>query len=142
LSGDWAARLNNALRAAPDTAATETAGAAAAGAGSDGAALERLAEVPIYAVDPIVRRASSLQLTNDALLAPRARMNAATVARLGVEAGEPVLVRQSRGGRSGEAVLELAGDDALADGVVRVPAGVSETSALPEGFGPIHVERF
>jgi len=149
LSGDWSARLNNALRVGSEAAAAGTSGAAPAGsdgagsnAGSAGAGLERLAEVPIYAGDPIVRRAASLQLTTDALLAPRARMNAATVARLGLEAGEPVLVRQSRDGRSGEAVLELAVDDALADGVVRVPAGVSETSALPEGCGPIHVERF
>jgi len=133
LAGDVAARLDNALRAMPPAGTTPPAG--------DGA-LERLVEVPIYAVDPIVRRSPSLQLTNDALLAPRARMNSATIARLGLQAGESVLVRQTRGERSGEAVLELAVDDALADGVVRVPAGVPETTALPEGFGPIHVERF
>jgi len=133
LAGDVAAKLDNALRAAPDASAP-----APAPAGT----LERLAEVPIYAVDPLVRRAPSLQQTNDALLAPRARMNAATAARLGLQAGEQVLVRQARGDRSGEAVLELAVDDALADDVVRVPAGVAETASLPEGFGPIHVERF
>ncbi len=133
LAGDWVSKLDNALRAAPQPAAAAQSG---------NGALERLAEVPIYAVDPIVRRAPSLQLTNDALLAPRARMNAATAARLGLQAGEQVLVRQTRGERSGEAVLELAVDDALADGVVRVPAGVPETASLPEGFGPIHVERF
>ncbi len=136
LAGDLAAKMNNALRQAPDAAATP-----AATQSGDGA-LERLVEVPIYAVDPVVRRSPPLQLTNDALLAPRARMNSTTVARLGLQPGEPVLVRQSRGERSGEAVLELAIDDALADGVVRVPAGLSETAALPEGVGPIHVERF
>ncbi|HEY0877983.1 MAG TPA: NADH-quinone oxidoreductase subunit NuoG [Zeimonas sp.] len=136
LAGDIAAQLNNSLRAAPD------AGASAAAAPATDGALERLAEVPIYAADPIVRRAPSLQLTNDALLAARARMNAATIARLGLAPGEQVLLRQARGERSGEAVLELVVDDALADGVVRVPAAVPETASLPEGFGPIHVERF
>jgi len=135
LAGDLAARLGNALRCAPETAGA-TATPSAEGA------LERLVEVPIYAVDPLVRRAPSLQKTNDALLAPRVRLNAATAARLGLQAGEPALVRQTHGDRSGEAVLELAIDDALADGVARVPAGLSETASLPEGFGPIHVERF
>ncbi|HLT25302.1 MAG TPA: NADH-quinone oxidoreductase subunit NuoG [Zeimonas sp.] len=140
LATEVAARLDNALRESPDAEAATSKGADAAGAANG--ALERLAEVPIYAADPVVRRAPSLQQTNDALLAPRARMNAATIARLGLQAGEQVLLRQTRGERSGEAVLELVADDTLADGVVRVPAALPETASLPESFGPIHVERF
>ncbi len=139
LPDDVAARLDNALREAPAPGASGGEGASSR---NGGAALERLAEVPIYDTDPIVRRAPSLQQTNDALLARRARMNAATAARLGLQEGEQVLLRQERGDRSGEAVLELLVDEALADGVVRVPAALAETSSLPEGFGPIHVERF
>src|SRR5690606_19178636 len=128
LPDDVAARLDNALREAPAPGASGGEGASSR---NGGAALERLAEVPIYDTDPIVRRAPSLQQTNDALLARRARMNAATAARLGLQEGEQVLLRQERGDRSGEAVLELLVDEALADGVVRVPAALAETSSLP-----------
>ncbi len=98
-------------------------------------ALERVADVPIYSADPLVRRASSLQQTHDAA-PPRAFMNAATIARLGLAAGAPVRVRQE----SGTAVLELARDDGLADGCVRIAAAHPATAALGAMFGEIRVE--
>ncbi|MCL4799619.1 MAG: NADH-quinone oxidoreductase subunit NuoG [Burkholderiales bacterium] len=101
-----------------------------------GAALERVADVPIYFADPVVRRAPSLQRTRDGA-APKARMNAATIARLGLEAGARVRVRQG----GGDAVLELAADEGLADGVLRVAAAHPSTAALGAMFGPIAVER-
>ncbi|MBX3592750.1 MAG: NADH-quinone oxidoreductase subunit G, partial [Burkholderiaceae bacterium] len=103
-------------------------------------ALERLADVPIYSSDPIVRRAESLQKTRDARPA-RARANGATIARLGLVAGDPVRVRQSAGGVAGEATLELERDDALADGVVRVAAGQPGTAGLVCAFGAISIEK-
>ena len=48
--------------------------------------LMRLAEVPIYSVDPIVRRAPALQKTADNP-PPAARMNAAQADKLGLAAG-------------------------------------------------------
>ncbi len=141
--GDVAAALDNALRAQPGAAmaAGEPGVAGTDASAASATVLERLAEVPIYAVDPIVRRAPSLQQTNDALQAVRARMNGATMARCGLQAGDQVLFGQQLAGCSGEAVLELVLDDRLADGVVRVPTGVAETSALPAGAGLIRIGR-
>jgi len=101
-----------------------------------GAALERVADVPIYFADPIVRRAPSLQETADAA-PPRARANGAVLARLGLKAGDRVRVRQD----GGEALLDIAVDDRLADGVLRVPAAHPATAALGAMFGEITVER-
>ncbi|HMS78785.1 MAG TPA: molybdopterin dinucleotide binding domain-containing protein, partial [Burkholderiaceae bacterium] len=106
-----------------------------------GGGLERLADVPLYFADPIVRRAPSLQATRDAL-PPKARMNAATLASLGLSEGDPVRVRQPLdGGGHGEALLEAALDPGVADGTVRVAAGHASTAGLGAMFGPITVER-
>jgi NADH-quinone oxidoreductase subunit G len=101
-----------------------------------GATLERVADVPIYFADPIVRRAPSLQETADAA-PPRARANRALLARLGLKPGDRVRVRQE----GGEALLEVAADDALADGVLRVATAHPATAALGAMFGEIAVER-
>ena len=107
----------------------------------DAAALHRLADVPIYSVDPIVRRAPSLQLTRDAE-APTVRMNASTLAALGLVAGERVRVMQplAAGGR-GEAILVAALDARVADGTIRLSAAHPSTSTLGAMFGEIAVER-
>jgi NADH-quinone oxidoreductase subunit G len=97
--------------------------------------LQRLADVPIYAVDPIVRRAPSLQETRDAD-APQARMNAATLASVGVAAGDAVWVKLG----GGEARLVAALDTRVADGTVRVAAAHDATARLAAMFGTITVE--
>jgi NADH-quinone oxidoreductase subunit G len=98
--------------------------------------LERVADVPIHFADPLVRRAASLQRTKDAAV-PAARMNAATLAKLGVGAGSPVRVRAGEG----EARLMAALDAGLPDGCVRVAASHADTAALGPLFGPVTVER-
>ena len=99
--------------------------------------LQRIADVPIYFTDPIVRRAASLQLTRDART-PRAWVNPVLAARLGVAAGSKVSVRQE----GGEAMLELACDERLPADCVRVSAGHPSTAALGPMFGEITtVER-
>jgi NADH-quinone oxidoreductase subunit G len=122
--GAVAGRLSNAVDGLPIVPA------------GGGSALERVADVPIYFADPIVRRATSLQQTADAA-PPRARGNAALLARLGLKAGDRVRVRQD----GGEALLEVAADDALADGVLRVAAAHPATATLGAMFGEITVER-
>jgi NADH-quinone oxidoreductase subunit G len=97
--------------------------------------LERIAEVPIYAADPLVRRAPSLQKTRDAR-PPTARMNAATLAALKLADGAAVSVRQG----SGEAMLSAALDPGVPDGCVRVAAAHPATRTLGPMFGPIAVE--
>ena len=98
--------------------------------------LERIADVPIYFADPIVRRAGSLQKTRDAL-PPKAWMARATLERVGVAAGERVRVRQGQG----EAVVEAGCDDALPTGCVRLAAAHRVTSELGAMFASLNVER-
>ncbi len=98
--------------------------------------LQRLADVPIYFSDAIVRRASSLQQTADAK-APRAILSAALGEKLGVSNGATVRVRQG----SGAVVLDCEIDASLPDNVVRVAAGHPSTAALGAMFGPLSVEK-
>lgn len=101
-----------------------------------GEGLERIADVPIHFTDPIVRRAPALQKTRDAA-APQACMAAATLARLGLAAGDSVKV--SQGG--GEARLLAALDEGVPPGCVRVAAAHTSTAGLGDMFGSISVER-
>jgi NADH-quinone oxidoreductase subunit G len=101
-----------------------------------GAGIERIADVPIYATDSLVRRATSLQLTADAR-APMASLTAALWAQLGLNDGDKVRVSQ------GTAMVVLAArvDTTLALGTVRVPAGHADTAMLGAMFGEVRVER-
>ncbi len=99
------------------------------------ATLERVADVPIYFADPLVRRAPSLQLTPDAR-PPTARMNAATLDRLGLAEGSAVRVRQG----DGEALLIASLDSTVPDGAVRIATAHPTTAALSGPHGDVMVE--
>jgi len=101
-----------------------------------GQGLQRIADVPIYFADPMVRRAPALQQTVNAK-APAARMNEETLAQLGVAAGSQVRVKQGQG----EAVLTAVADNGVPAGCVRVAAAHASTATLGDMFGPISVER-
>ncbi len=107
----------------------------AIGLASGPAGLERLADVPIYRSDAMVRRAEPLQQTT-ASQAPQARMCAATLASLGVESGRTVRVRSPQGEITVTALL----DDAVAQGAVRLSAAFAETLPLGGAFGQLSVE--
>ncbi|HRE19190.1 MAG TPA: molybdopterin-dependent oxidoreductase, partial [Rhodocyclaceae bacterium] len=98
--------------------------------------LQRVADVPIYFADALVRRSPSLARTRDAA-APAARMHADTLAQLGLSAGIQVRVKQGQG----TAVLSAVEDAAVPAGCVRVAAAHASTAALGDLFGPISVER-
>jgi NADH-quinone oxidoreductase subunit G len=100
--------------------------------------LERIAEVPLYSVDAIVRRAPALQQTRDAR-APKAFVNGAQAAKLGLSAGVKVAVSQA--GASAKAIVELAIDSGLADGVVRLSAAHASTSMLASMVGAVEVAK-
>jgi NADH-quinone oxidoreductase subunit G len=102
--------------------------------------LERIADVPVYFSDPIVRRAASLQQTTDAD-APAARINAATLAKLGLQSGQSVRVTQGAAASAAQAVVSVVLDDGVADGVVRLAAAHTLTSTLAAMVGPIRLER-
>jgi NADH-quinone oxidoreductase subunit G len=126
-----AARLSNATQTAIDA---RVAAAANRGDGSVRGA-ERVADVPIYFTDPLVRRAPSLQKTRDAQ-APLARVNASMLVALKLTDGGAARVRQA----GGEAMMKIAVDASVPDGCVRVAAAHASTSMLGPMFGPIGVE--
>ena len=97
---------------------------------------ERIADVPIYATDSLVRRATSLQLTADAR-APLASLSQALWDRLCLTAGDTVRVSQG----TAHAVLAARLDATLAATAVRVPAGHPDTATLGPMFGAITVEK-
>jgi NADH-quinone oxidoreductase subunit G len=122
---DLASRLNNIVSIPPQ---------AVKSAASSG--LERIADVPIYFTDAVVRRAESLQQTNDAA-APKAWLSAVLAQKLGVADGARVKVTQG----TGVAVLAAAIDAKLPESVVRVSAAHATTTGLGGMFGVISVEK-
>ena len=100
--------------------------------------IQRIADVPIYFADPLVRRSPPLQKTRDAQ-APRAWMNAKLMQPLGVQAGGLVLVKQA--GRRARRGLAAALDDKLPDGCVRIAAGHPSTAQLGPMFGTVTLEK-
>ncbi len=87
--------------------------------------LNRITEVPIYAVDSLVRRAAALQATYDNP-APAARMNLSQAQMSGVDKGDRVTVRMVEG----SADLDLVIDERVPDGCVLVAQGYAETATL------------
>ena len=106
------------------------------GLNSKPAGLERVADVPIYRSDALVRRSGPLQATT-ASQAPRAGLSLDTLQGLGLESGDVVRVRSSQG----EITLPTVGDDTVAPGCVRISTAFQETLPLGHGFGHITVER-
>ncbi len=98
--------------------------------------LQRVADVSIYAVDAVVRRAESLQQTADART-PKASANARTLIAYGLTVHDKARIRQG----DASALLQMALDERLPDDVVRVPAGHASTSTLGPMFGPLQLER-
>ena len=119
-----ASRLNN-----TPAAAIGTVVAAAAGT-------ERVADVPIYSADALVRRAPSLQLTADAK-PPVASLGSALWQQLALREGDRVCLTQG----DAMAVLPARLDATLAANTVRVPAGHADTLGLGAMFGAIGVEK-
>ena len=101
---------------------------------SDG--LQRIGEVPMYQIDPIVRRSPPLQKTRYNRV-PMAMMRAEQMATLGLQVGDTVLVKQGEG----SAVLKVRLDNHVAMGCVRVQAADPLTANLGELMGDITVEK-
>ncbi|WP_071461863.1 NADH-quinone oxidoreductase subunit NuoG [Polynucleobacter asymbioticus] len=99
--------------------------------------LERLADVNIYAGDPIVRRSSALQLTRDAKRGNQVALNSATFSELGLKEGDAVRVTQGSQSVDMPASLEVN----LAPGAVRISAGTVASAKLGSMFGPVTVSK-
>jgi NADH-quinone oxidoreductase subunit G len=117
-------RLSNATGVTPSVPATVAGG------------LERVADVPIYAGDALVRRAPSLQRTADAK-PPVAGVPTTVWQQLGLQPDDRI--RLTLGGRS--VVLPARHDPTLAPTTLRVPAGHADTTALGAMFGNLTAEK-
>lgn len=98
--------------------------------------IERIADVPIYRTDSMVRRSEPLQQTPASAL-PTARMNADTFAQLQLVDGDQVRVKSAQG----EISLTAQVDNTIAANSVRIAAAFAETAALGSAFGQLTVER-
>ena len=122
-----ASRLGNRTEVAPSRGAQTNANGT----------FERIADVPIYHADALVRRAPSLQLTAAARTANVIGLPAALFDKLELKEGDAVRVRQGD-----RAVTAGATRDALlADTAVRVSAGTHLGAALGGLFGELVVEK-
>jgi len=124
---DVSAKLNNVSKlslTAATAASTATVGT------------ERIADVPIYFADAVVRRAESLQKMADAA-APKAHLSTTLAQQIGVAEGDLVKVTQG----NGSAILVATVDAKLPANAVRVAAAHASTAALGSMFGSITVEK-
>jgi len=121
---DMSSRLDNSTHAAI-TVATAHAG------------IERIADVPIYSTDALVRHATSLQLTADARNAAVAGLPTALWTQLGLQDGDKVAVTQD----GASVQLPARHDAALPANTVRVPAGLADTAALGAMFGELSIAK-
>lgn len=98
--------------------------------------LQRVGDVPIYAVDPLVRHAAALQKTVDAAQ-NFVSVNPALAQQLGLQEGKKVKLTQQ--GHSEYVTLKL--DERLADDCVWLPAGVAISTKMAGTFAPIELEK-
>jgi NADH-quinone oxidoreductase subunit G len=125
LSGrDVAQLLSNELKVQPEQK-TESS-----------SSIQRIADVPIYFADSLVRRSPPLQKTRDAQ-PPKAWMNGRLMSRLGVGKGDLVLVSQ----QGGQARLKAGLDERVPDDCVRIAAAHPSTAGLGPMFGAVLVEK-
>jgi len=118
---------------APDNAVT---GAGVSNAPAAAAGLQRIGDVPIYALDPLVRHASSLQQTHDAIPAG-IYINAEEAGRQGLsEGGAAVAVQDGN-----RAQLPIFIDPNVPNGCVRIPAALAGTETLGAQFGEVTLEK-
>jgi NADH-quinone oxidoreductase subunit G len=98
--------------------------------------LERVADVPIYCTDALVRRAAALQATRDAR-APVVGLPSALWAQLGLSGDAKVRVTQGQGA----AILSAEEVPSLAPTAVRIASGHAHTASLGSMFGAVSVDK-
>ena len=96
----------------------------------------RVGDTPIYAGDMLVRRASSLQQTEDANTAC-VKVNTKQSDALKLQGAKKVCVKQN----DKTTVMPLVIDDGVADNNISIPSGLVETAGLGGAYGAITVEK-
>ncbi|MBE9568373.1 MAG: NADH-quinone oxidoreductase subunit NuoG [Proteobacteria bacterium] len=102
---------------------------------SETSGIHRSSDVPIYAGDAVVRRATSLQKTVDAQTMS-VSLNSAEAERLGVSAAETVTVKQG----DNSATMQLIIDDAIPDASAWIPLAVEGNDVLGPAFAEVSIE--
>jgi len=107
--------------------------------------LLRVGEIPLYATDALVRRAPSLQKTDDAKSQARVSLCAAQARALNISDGDSVKVEQhyAEGSvtNSAQTVLPAHIDESIPQGCVWLPSGINETCQLGAMFMPVEITR-
>jgi NADH-quinone oxidoreductase subunit G len=99
-----------------------------------GEGLIRLGSVPIYAVDPLVRRSPALQRTPAMASAFGAYLHPNQASALGLAPGDAVDVQQNDGSKVRTRVVI---DSAIPPGCVRIPSGVAGSELMGEQIAPV-----
>ena len=103
---------------------------------ADNGQLYRIGTAPIYATDPLVRRAPALGQTNDAQC-NGVRINAELAAKLGFSHGNRAKVTQG----SASVTLSVEIDNGVADGCVELALGVPASVGLGAPCEHIEIEK-
>jgi len=103
----------------------------------DSQGLQRIAGLPMYAVDAMVRRAEALQLTSDAAAGSAVYLNSADAAGLGLSAGDQASIKA--GGAS--VLLKVVVTDTVAKGAAVLPMAVEETLSIGAPDAVLKVTR-
>jgi NADH-quinone oxidoreductase subunit G len=101
----------------------------------DAGTLTRIGSVPIYALDPLVRRSPALQRTPVPGAAFGAYVNGRQATAEGLTADQRVLIIQNGCEVEGQLFL----DDSVPVGCVRIPAGVPGSERLGAQIGPVEI---
>lgn len=103
---------------------------------ADAGSVFRIGAVPMYATDPLVRRAGALQRTVDGAFRG-VHINPGLAGKLGLNDGESAMVQQN-GARMRFPVVV---DNKIPDGCAGLAAGIVETMGLGPSFGPMVIEK-
>ena len=97
--------------------------------------MKRAGDVPMYAGDALLRRATSLQKTQDAQTIS-VSINAEEANRLGVTGSDSVLVKQGEA----SAPLSLIIDENIPTGTAWIPLAVKGNELLGNAYGDVVIE--
>ena len=98
--------------------------------------IERIAPVPIHAVDPLVRRSKPLQATKDGGFTG-VGVSPATLERLGLGDGESAVVRQGVDSHD----FRIIADRRVPADCALIPAGIPATASFGGRDAPVKLER-
>lgn len=99
--------------------------------------LMRIGEIPLYALDPLLRRAEPLQETQQIMDGNMnvVKLNPQTAKSLGLVAGVSVRVKPS------STVLPIVLDERIAPGAAWIAGGIAATRQLGDLYGEVELER-